>query len=159
MSNLSLSKKKKSYFHQPSRPGTALQNTPPGVSQIPPKTRQPAAKLLPDDLAAPPGLTCQAARSRLRGLNPLQMPFFRSLAINSLVAVGACFLAVSSSNLAAAKPIISDSEYKVLAADGANEDRFGSSVALDGDTAVVGAHGDDDKGSSSGSAYFYQLGQ
>ena len=34
-------------------------------------------------------------------------------------------------------------------------DRFGISVAIDGDTAVVGAYGDDDNGLSSGSAYVF----
>ena len=45
---------------------------------------------------------------------------------------------------------------KLTALDGAAGDRFGSSVAIDGDTAVIGAHGDDDRGSNSGSAYIYQ---
>jgi len=47
---------------------------------------------------------------------------------------------------------------KLLAADGAVDDWFGWSVAIDGDTVVVGAHLDDDKGSKSGSAYVFQLG-
>ena len=44
---------------------------------------------------------------------------------------------------------------KFTASDGATEDIFGWSVAVDGDTAVVGAYGDDDKGSNSGSAYVF----
>jgi hypothetical protein len=36
-------------------------------------------------------------------------------------------------------------------------DFFGWSVALDGDIAVIGAKGDDDNGSSAGSAYVFRL--
>ena len=42
---------------------------------------------------------------------------------------------------------------KLLASDGTEFDAFGTSVAISGDTAIVGAHLDDDDGSSSGSAY------
>jgi hypothetical protein len=41
--------------------------------------------------------------------------------------------------------------------DGAAGDYFGYSVAVDGGTAVIGAYGDDDKGSLSGSAYVFNL--
>ncbi|HUS99979.1 MAG TPA: FG-GAP repeat protein [Candidatus Thermoplasmatota archaeon] len=44
---------------------------------------------------------------------------------------------------------------KLLASDGAAEDVFGSSVSLDGDTLLIGASYDDDKGSNSGSAYVF----
>ena len=46
---------------------------------------------------------------------------------------------------------------KLLASDGATNDTFGTSVAVsaDGSTVVVGATGDDDKGSNSGSAYIF----
>ncbi len=40
---------------------------------------------------------------------------------------------------------------KLLANDGATNDFFGFSVALSGDTAVIGAHFDDDAGFDSGS--------
>jgi nucleoside-specific outer membrane channel protein Tsx len=46
-------------------------------------------------------------------------------------------------------------EAKLTAADGEAEDQFGISVAISGDTAVVGAYGDDDLGSGSGSAYVF----
>jgi hypothetical protein len=46
-------------------------------------------------------------------------------------------------------------ETKLLASDGATDDRFGISASVDGDTVVVGAYGDDDNGSNSGSAYVY----
>jgi len=44
---------------------------------------------------------------------------------------------------------------KLTAFDGASEDRFGSSVAIDEGSAVIGSPRDDDAGSSSGSAYVY----
>ncbi len=46
-------------------------------------------------------------------------------------------------------------QAKLLALDGASVDRVGWSVDLDGDTAVLSAHRDDDAGSSSGSAYVF----
>jgi hypothetical protein len=44
---------------------------------------------------------------------------------------------------------------KLTASDGAADDYFGWSVAVAGHTIVVGAHGDDDKGDESGSAYVF----
>ncbi|WP_419931727.1 fibronectin type III domain-containing protein [Candidatus Poriferisodalis sp.] len=44
---------------------------------------------------------------------------------------------------------------KLTAADAAADDLFGGSVAIDGDTIVVGARWDDDGGSDSGSAYVF----
>ena len=46
---------------------------------------------------------------------------------------------------------------KLTASDGASDDNFGRSVAVDGDTVVVGAHHDDDNGADSGSAYVYEV--
>ena len=45
---------------------------------------------------------------------------------------------------------------KLMASDGAAGDWFGGSVSLDGDRLAVGATGDDDKGSRSGSVYVYK---
>lgn len=44
---------------------------------------------------------------------------------------------------------------KLLAYDGATLDQFGKAVAISGDTAIIGAYGDDDLGSESGSAYVF----
>jgi len=44
---------------------------------------------------------------------------------------------------------------KLLAGDGASADYFGYSVSINGNFAIVGAYGDDDNGSSSGSAYIF----
>jgi hypothetical protein len=46
-------------------------------------------------------------------------------------------------------------QAKLIASDGAAEDVFGESVAVDGDTAVIGARLDDDNGAASGSAYVF----
>jgi hypothetical protein len=48
-------------------------------------------------------------------------------------------------------------QAKITASDGAANDYFGGSVAISGDLAVVGANGDDDAGSYSGSAYIYDI--
>lgn len=46
-------------------------------------------------------------------------------------------------------------EAKLVATDAAAKDAFGRSVTCSGDTAVIGAHADDDAGLNSGSAYVY----
>jgi len=46
-------------------------------------------------------------------------------------------------------------QQKLNASDGAAEDYFGWSVALDGNTALIGAYNDDDNGNDSGSAYVF----
>jgi hypothetical protein len=46
-------------------------------------------------------------------------------------------------------------QAKLLASDGAADDLFGNSVSLSGDTALIGAWGDDDNGGSSGSTYVF----
>ena len=46
-------------------------------------------------------------------------------------------------------------QAKLLPADGVAGDRFGASIALDGDSAVIGARRDDDNGEDSGSAYVF----
>jgi len=47
-------------------------------------------------------------------------------------------------------------QAKITASDGAAGDIFGIRVAISGDHAVVGAYGDDDAGSNSGSAYIFK---
>jgi len=48
-------------------------------------------------------------------------------------------------------------QQKLTASDGAAGDRFGESVSVNGDTAIVGAFFDDDNGGNSGSVYFFDL--
>lgn len=50
-------------------------------------------------------------------------------------------------------------EAKLLASDGAYNDRFGHSVYISDDVAVIGAHLDDDNGTDSGSVYIYRYNQ
>ena len=45
---------------------------------------------------------------------------------------------------------------KIIALDGEGDDRFGNSVSISGDTAIVGAYKDDDNGINSGSAYIFE---
>jgi hypothetical protein len=47
-------------------------------------------------------------------------------------------------------------QQKLLASDGAAGDGFGGSVSISGDSILVGADGDDDRGSNSGSAYAFR---
>ena len=47
-------------------------------------------------------------------------------------------------------------QQKLTASDAAEDDRFGTSVAISGDRVIVGAPHDDDAGSDSGSAYVFQ---
>jgi len=47
------------------------------------------------------------------------------------------------------------SETKLLASDGSDEDRFGHSVSVSGNFAIVGAHLDDEDGQAAGSAYVF----
>ncbi len=70
----------------------------------------------------------------------------------SITFVFAFFLGVASSAWALTPTEVA----KLLATDGATYDRFGFSVSVHGDTAVVGAYYDDnDNGDDSGSAYVY----
>ncbi|MCH7701680.1 MAG: SEL1-like repeat protein [Planctomycetes bacterium] len=48
-------------------------------------------------------------------------------------------------------------QLKLAASDGAPSDRFGCSVAISGNIAVIGASGDDDAGDASGAAYVFDL--
>jgi hypothetical protein len=57
--------------------------------------------------------------------------------------------------LSPAWALTAEQEAKLVPSDGAAEDLFGASVALDGDTALIGAVLDDDNGSESGSVYVF----
>ena len=46
-------------------------------------------------------------------------------------------------------------DVRLTASDAADEDDFGESVSISGDTAIVGASGDDDPGANSGAAYVF----
>ena len=46
-------------------------------------------------------------------------------------------------------------QAKLTASDAAQDDRFGGNVSISGDTAIIGAFGNDDGGADSGSAYIF----
>lgn len=71
--------------------------------------------------------------------------------IGAVLAAG--LLAAVLIGAAAATPQHEDA--KLTASDAAAGDRFGYSVAISGDTAVIGSYFDDDAGSYSGSAYVF----
>ena len=68
----------------------------------------------------------------------------------SLLAVSAILLST-----APAQGDLGDQLFKLLPDDGAEEHYFGSSVAISGETAIVGVSSDDDNGEYSGSAYLF----
>ncbi len=72
---------------------------------------------------------------------------------------GCAFLLPLSLALALGSHVTSQAptEFKLTASDAAAFDQFGFSVALSGDTALVGAHFDDATATDSGSAYVYEL--
>ncbi len=72
--------------------------------------------------------------------------------ITSLIIIGFSF--IYSINANALTPTITEID-KFIASDGVPLDRYGASVAISGDTAIIGAWGDDDLGADSGSAYIY----
>jgi hypothetical protein len=72
------------------------------------------------------------------------------------VGAAAAFLASLTLLCASAQVRAAPCEQKLLASDGTAQDRFGGSVSVSGDIAVVGAYRDDDNGSDSGSAYVYR---
>ena len=62
---------------------------------------------------------------------------------------------IQTAALALLAPLVSAQEIKLLPNDGANGDEFGYSVAVSGNTVIVGARHDDDNGYNSGSAYLF----
>lgn len=70
-----------------------------------------------------------------------------------------CIVAISilaSANPPSLAQCVIHEDAKFVAADGASGDYFGLSVALSGDTALVGAHQDDDGGFNTGSVYIFR---
>ena len=71
-------------------------------------------------------------------------------------ALGALYITSLVSGAMAAPPGWSwAQQQKLTAGDGAANDYFGASVSVSGDYALIGAYGDDDGGSLSGSAYVF----
>jgi len=66
-------------------------------------------------------------------------------------------LLTASLSVTLARAQFFDLETKLTSSDPAAGDRFGESVAISGNTALVGAYRDDDKGTNSGSAYLFDV--
>jgi hypothetical protein len=73
-------------------------------------------------------------------------------AVNGAVSGSAYYFKDLGSNTTGA----ATQSVKLTASDGADYDRFGSSVSLSGDNALVGAYWNDDKVTDSGSAYYFK---
>ncbi|MEM8494339.1 MAG: PQQ-binding-like beta-propeller repeat protein [Planctomycetota bacterium] len=77
---------------------------------------------------------------------------------NNTAIIGAVFdsdVAASAGSAYLFDTTSGDELLKLTASDAESGDFFGRSVAISGTTAIVGADGDDDAGSSTGSAYFF----
>ena len=89
--------------------------------------------------------------------------FGGSVSINgNTVIVGDPYNDGNGSNAGAAYIFVFDGSnwiqsQKLMASDGAADDYFGNSVAVDNNFAVIGANEDDDNDTASGSAYVFQL--
>jgi hypothetical protein len=84
------------------------------------------------------------------GLSMFKTYSYKVTAVNS---AGESAVSNEMSALAAGTPA---ELWKRVASDTADEDYFGTSVAMSGDYVVVGAHYDDDGGTDSGAAYIYE---
>ena len=70
------------------------------------------------------------------------------------VSTGSAYVFTEPSNGWADGSVVTETA-KLTASDGADSDQFGRSVAVDGNTIVVGAHQNDDDGTDSGSIYVF----
>ena len=90
--------------------------------------------------------------------------FGRSVAISGTTAIGGATRDCDNGDSSGSARVFDISDpanptqiAKLLANDAAEGDFLGVSVAISGDTAIVGASGDDDNGAGSGSAYLFDL--
>ena len=81
------------------------------------------------------------------------MWFKSSLTIPAVAAISFCLIGGTSTTPVYAD--LGDQLFKLLADDGAEDDRFSHSVSISGKLAIVGAWRDDDNGPQSGSAYLF----
>ena len=82
-----------------------------------------------------------------------------SVAVSGNTAIVGAFANDDHSGSAYLFDVTTGEEYphKLTASDAAVSDYFGDSVAISGNTAIVGAHGNDDGGNHSGSAYLFNI--
>jgi len=109
--------------------------------------------------------TSWTEQAKLRASNPvLGDQFGTSVAISgNTIVVGALENALAGTTGSGSSYVFTRTgttwmeQAKLTASDGAFNDDFGHSVAIAGDTIVVGANRDDDNGADSGSVYIYDL--
>ena len=82
----------------------------------------------------------------------LESPLYRRIAIQLALVFACCLASSQGTALGQCTPA---QIGKLIASDAAASDSFGRTVAVSGDTAVVGAYQDDDAGNVSGSAYVF----
>jgi hypothetical protein len=75
---------------------------------------------------------------------------------HSFYLVGGFVATLSLAGCSEEPTAIAPRELKIAASDGSEKDSFGASVAISGNTAIVGAVFDDDLGEDSGSAYIFE---
>jgi len=79
---------------------------------------------------------------------PQKRAFMQTLIITAFLV--ACLITPARADLG-------DELFKLTASDAATDDQFGWSVGVSGNTAIVGAEGNDDAGDRSGSAYLFDV--
>jgi hypothetical protein len=75
---------------------------------------------------------------------------------NPLCVITCVIQATLATSLVAAG-LDNDADFKITASDGESQDEFGTSVAVSGDVAIVGAPNEDTNGSNAGAAYIYRF--
>ena len=89
------------------------------------------------------------------------MPFFCPHRKNNILKTTTTFASLATLTMAlscsTAEAALHTTETKIVASDATEGDDFGVSVAISGNTALVGATGNDDAGGSSGSAYLFDI--
>lgn len=98
----------------------------------------------------PPDQTTMRPNGRFQPAKRLLLPL--------LIPIILLFLTVRQTQITAASPLTTapwQQQTKLLANDGTAGDRLGQAVAIQGDTAVVGAFEDDANGARSGSVYIF----
>jgi len=107
---------------------------------------------------------CPAAEVKLSDGDPGGDRFGRSVSISGDYAIVGAYLDDAKGTASGSAYIFYRNEggagnwgkqAKLTAGDGAENDNFGWSVSISGDYVVVGAYGDDDNGTNSGSAYIF----
>ena len=75
--------------------------------------------------------------------------------MRSYLSIGLLGLLLMSAAQSSAAQTLAQEIQELLAPDAMEDDGFGRSVSLDGDTALIEVNGDDDAGLSSGAAYTF----